>query len=76
MPRGPGIRRPAHAPAAGNGDYVLRFNGHDRTLVDDDDEDKLTGDSGRGWFFANLVGHGFKDEVTYQLLSEFADDLG
>jgi Ca2+-binding RTX toxin-like protein len=59
-----------------NGNYVLRSDGPDRTLFDDDDEDKLTGDSGRDWFFANLVGDGDKDKVTDRLSSEFGDDLG
>jgi hypothetical protein len=35
----------------------------------------MTGDSGRDWFFANLVGDGFKDKLSDRLLWEFADDL-
>src|SRR5262249_43823309 len=59
-----------------NGDYVLRIDGPGRTLFDDDDEDKLTGDSGRDWFFANLVGGRVRDKVTDRLWGEFGDDLG
>jgi Ca2+-binding RTX toxin-like protein len=59
-----------------NGNNVLRSDGPDRTLFDDGDEDKMTGDSGRDWFFANLVGDGDKDKVTDRLSWEFGDDLG
>jgi Ca2+-binding RTX toxin-like protein len=58
-----------------NGAYFLRTNGPDVTLFDDSDEDRVTGDSGRDWFFANLVGDGFKDKLTDRLSQEFADDL-
>jgi Ca2+-binding RTX toxin-like protein len=59
-----------------NGDYFLRTGGPGRTLFDDRDSDKMTGDSGRDWFFANLVGEGFKDKLIDPLWWEFADDLG
>jgi hypothetical protein len=59
-----------------NGDYFLKTHGADAVVFDDGNEDKLTGDSGRDWFFANLVGDGIKDKVSDRLSSEFADDLG
>jgi hypothetical protein len=54
---------------------LLRTDGTDGTLFDDTDEDKVTGDSGRDWFFANLVSDGLKDKLTDWLSWEFADDL-
>jgi Ca2+-binding RTX toxin-like protein len=59
-----------------NGDYFLKTDGPDCTLFDDNAEDKLAGDSGRDWFFANLAGDGFKDNLIDRLSCEFADDLG
>jgi Ca2+-binding RTX toxin-like protein len=59
-----------------NGDYFLKADGPNRTVFDDNDEDKMAGDSGRDWFFANLVGAGVKDKLIDRLSLEFADDLG
>ena len=39
-------------------------------------EDKLTGASGRDWFFANYKGGGVKDKISGRSSNEFADDLG
>src|SRR5262245_17288677 len=59
-----------------NGDYFLKTNGPDATLYDDSDEDRMTGDSGRDWFIANLTGDGIKDKITDLPSGEFTDDLG
>jgi Ca2+-binding RTX toxin-like protein len=56
-----------------NAGFYLRSSGADATVFDDQDDDRLTGDSGRDWFFANL---GRKnDRITDRHLREFADEL-
>ena len=58
-----------------NADFYLKAQGADATVFDDDDanDDKLSGDSGRDWFFANLGHH--KDRITDLHAGEFADNL-
>jgi ELWxxDGT repeat protein/autotransporter-associated beta strand protein len=56
-----------------NGDFFLKAEGAAATVFDDDADDKLSGDSGRDWFFANL-GH-YKDRITDRHSGEFVDDL-
>jgi fibronectin-binding autotransporter adhesin len=45
------------------------------TVFDEDSEDRLTGDTGMDWFFANLFGSGVRDRIIDLSAVEFADDL-
>jgi Ca2+-binding RTX toxin-like protein len=54
-----------------NGTTVLKANGPHATVFDDGDEDRLTGNSGRDWFFANLD----CDLITDLAGNEWVSDL-
>jgi Ca2+-binding RTX toxin-like protein len=54
-----------------NGPYFLNTS----TVIDDNDEDKLTGSAALDWFFANLAGSGVRDTVTDLKSSEVAEDV-
>ena len=56
-----------------NGSVVLQASGPGATVFDDSAADKLTGSSGRDWFFANLDG-GVLDEIVDLAGSEEGDD--
>lgn len=58
-----------------NGPFFLNESLPLPTVFDDDAEDKLTGASGRDWFFANLVGPGTLDKITDLKNNEFAEEL-
>jgi autotransporter-associated beta strand protein len=58
-----------------NGDIFLDGSGSGATVFDDGDEDRLSGGSGRDWFFANLVG-GIRDRLFDRQSSELIDELG
>jgi Ca2+-binding RTX toxin-like protein len=57
-----------------NGHFFLNVDGPQTTVFDDADEDKLTGGSGRDWFFANRSGNNNKDKIT-DLFSDEANGL-
>lgn len=52
--------------------YDGAANGGTQNVFDDADEDKLTGDAGNDWFFANVVGP-VKDKITDLGSTEFTD---
>jgi Ca2+-binding RTX toxin-like protein len=55
---------------------VLRADGIDATVFDDDAEDVLTGSDGQDWFFVNVDAPGqVTDKVTDLGADEFAVDL-
>jgi ELWxxDGT repeat protein/autotransporter-associated beta strand protein len=56
-----------------NADFYLMTHGTEATVFDDDADDKLSGDSGRDWFFANLGHH--NDRILDLHYGEFVDDL-
>jgi Ca2+-binding RTX toxin-like protein len=58
-----------------NGEIFLDGSSADATVFDDGDEDKLTGGSGRDWFFANLSGV-VRDRLFDRQGSELVDELG
>jgi ELWxxDGT repeat protein/autotransporter-associated beta strand protein len=72
-PRAANLRGEGSGPRL-NGDYFLKTEGPDAAVFDDGDEDKLTGGSGRDWFFAGLSGMK-RDKITDLLSGEFADIL-
>ena len=58
----------------------LKVSGPAATVFDDNEKDTLSGDSGRDWFFANLILNANddaskKDKITDLSASEFAEDL-
>jgi Ca2+-binding RTX toxin-like protein len=57
-----------------NGMYFLRTSGASATVFDDRDEDKLTGGSGRDWFFAHTSGP-HRDKITDLLMLELVTPL-
>ncbi|MBW3597896.1 MAG: cadherin-like domain-containing protein [Planctomycetes bacterium] len=60
-----------------NGEYYLKIDGAEPTVVDDGQKDVLTGSAGADWFFAQLDGddEAAKDKITDLGAGEFADDL-
>jgi hypothetical protein len=60
-----------------NGDYFLKTDGPEATVLDDGAYDVLTGSAGQDWFFAQLEsGNGqVKDKITDLSAAEFAADL-
>jgi Ca2+-binding RTX toxin-like protein len=56
-----------------NADFYLKARGAAATVFDDDVDDRLSGDSGRDWFFADLGHH--DDRITDRHSGEFVDDL-
>ena len=60
-----------------NGDYFLVADGANRTVLDDNAVDLLTGSSGQDWFLFNADGESGskKDKVTDLKADEFALDL-
>jgi autotransporter-associated beta strand protein len=56
-----------------NGEIFLT-SGPDATVFNDGEEDKLTGESGRDWFFANQLG-GVRDRVFDRQSAEWAAEL-
>jgi Ca2+-binding RTX toxin-like protein len=56
-----------------NGNIYLQVDGANATVHDDAAKDKLTGSSGRDWFFANLSG-GVKDTLTDAAGNEITQD--
>ena len=60
-----------------NGGYFLIVDGANRTVLDDNAVDLLTGSSGQDWFLFNADGEGGskKDKVTDLKADEFALDL-
>jgi len=57
-----------------NGNFYLSADGPNATVFDDGAEDKLTGSSGRDWFFANLDS-GVRDKLTDDHGNELVTDL-
>jgi hypothetical protein len=67
LPRGTGTG------ARANDIYFLRVANPNATVIDDGSIDVLTGNSGRDWLFANLVGSvldSITDKATYELVDE------
>ena len=60
-----------------NGVYFLMDDGVNRTVLDDNAVDLLTGSSGQDWFLFNADGEGGskKDKATDLMADEFALDL-
>jgi CSLREA domain-containing protein len=58
-----------------NGSVVLVAEGSGATVFDDGVEDRLTGNQGRDWFFANLSGSGVLDKITDWNENEDGDDF-
>jgi fibronectin-binding autotransporter adhesin len=56
-----------------NGNVYLQVDGANATVQDDGAKDKLTGSSGRDWFFANLSG-GLRDTLTDAAGNEITKD--
>ena len=57
-----------------NGTTFLKTTGAQATIIEDADSDKLTGGSGRDWFFAKLSGNK-KDKINNLESNEWVELL-
>ena len=62
-------------PAGSKTEVRLDSTGDEPTVWDDEDTDKLAGDDGGDWFFAELDDSKLDDDKVKKLGNEFVDEL-